>query len=125
MKQITKIMIVSVGMLLGLMAIHGNEGYIRAHPENLFTSGGGHRIEYATWCRPQLTGQFFEGNRWHFGFPCWALYLDVSTQSDAWYAKLDLPRFVANWLCATILAVIAALVLRQFKPNHDGGEERR
>ncbi|MBP7638992.1 MAG: hypothetical protein KBA18_14030, partial [Kiritimatiellae bacterium] len=59
------------------------------------------------------------------GFPCWALYLDVSTQSDAWYAKLDLPRFVANWLCATILAVIAALVLRQFKPNHDGGEERR
>jgi hypothetical protein len=117
MKLVCHTFLGSVAILVGLMMIHGSEGHVGAYPENLFTTGTRGRLE-ATWSRPQPTEEFFEGQRWHFGFPCWAFYLDVSTQTGAWYALLDFERLFANWLVALVVALIAVLLVGRLKPNN-------
>jgi len=45
-------------------------------------------------------------DRRHFGFPCWAMILDVSSTNESWYAKLCWPRLFVNWLISAGIAGI-------------------
>ena len=114
MKWILPILVAALFILGGLMAIHRCEGKIGAYPDNLFTYSGG-----VTWSNPQPTDQIFRGHRWHFGYPCWALYIDVSDESTVWYAKLDAAPLIANALCAVALATFLVLLARRPKFRHE------
>lgn len=116
-------LVVLILLPVGFMCIHGKEGRVSFAIENLWT-----RFKDPDIDGPQLqhirfrshnapvpsTGKgflademlHFTGERWHFGFPCWAFYIDVGTVRDfgiknsleqkVWYAKLDIYRTLTN-----------------------------
>jgi hypothetical protein len=73
---------------------------------------------------------FLVGNRRHFGWPFWAVYLDAGSEEhsgrDAWYVKIDLWKSAANSSVAILLGIVAAglaeyLRRRRYRgvPNHN------
>jgi hypothetical protein len=74
-----------------------------------------------------LTNQtwHFTGERWHLGFPCWALYIDNGTAHETttkyslkpkvWYAKLDLYRLLVNIFVGTVAGLGLRSLYRLFQ----------
>ena len=70
-----------------------------------------------------------EGQRWHSGFPCWALYIDAGTirNVDAstirdsglnvWYAKLDIYKTLANWFIGFSMGIGCSLLQCLIRPQ--------
>ncbi len=105
-RNIVSTLLISISILSVQMYIHKSEESIGAFPNNLFTSGQGHWIQYMTWCNPETEYEFFEGTRTHYGFPFPALYIDKSNQSNAWYAKLDIFRLTSNYILSLLTAIL-------------------
>ena len=66
----------------------------------------------------------------HFGWPCWAVYLDGGREEhagkDVWYVKIDLWKSVANLFVAIPVGIVAAGLVEIVKrrrnrgvPNHN------
>jgi hypothetical protein len=105
-------------LLVGFMCIPGKEGSVSFAVENLWTTFKDPDIDWPQLQHfrfrsrsapiPNFGKDHFTGERWHFGFPCWAFYVDVGTvknldtkhslEPKVWYAKLDLYRTLINGL---------------------------
>jgi hypothetical protein len=123
-RRMTIVAVLSI-LLCGLtMAIRGKEGEVKAMHANLFTASGGHKLQYATWVFPKRPwkeissdSSFFSGERKHYGFPFWALYVDRSIDDKSWYAKLDLAVLCVNYLACLIPSFILVFSIKRKKSS--------
>lgn len=121
-----------------LMCVPAKEGAISFSVENTWAASGPGpgesgarfvRFRSADAPHPGKERGSLVGNRWHFGFPCWAVYLDAGKEgysgSDIWYVKLDLVKALANLIfvvsigaaCAWLLSILGRRRNKRV-PNH-------
>jgi hypothetical protein len=125
-----------------VMCVPTNEGAISFSVENTWAASGPgpgeSRVRFVRFRssqapRPEKERGFLVGNRWHFGFPCWAVYVDTGREQYSglyiWYAKADLVRSLANLLfvvpigaaCAWLLSMIGKRKQRGVPNNTPDG----
>lgn len=107
-----------------LMSIPDNEGHISFAVENTWAARASDpgesslrflRFRSSEAPRPAEELGFLVGNRLHFGWPCWAVYLDsgreIHSGGDIWYMKIDLWKSAANLLVAILTGIGASFLL--------------
>ncbi|MFA5291984.1 MAG: hypothetical protein WC496_03015 [Phycisphaerae bacterium] len=135
MKTVLQITALNLIFIAILISIPGREGRVAFSIENLWTARldeiDSHHLRYVRFRslnapKPDETvsrtpPDFFEGIRWHFGFPCRYLVVDSgirkNTGEHIWYAKLDIHRIFVNGITGILISFCVLRGYYRFRPK--------